>query len=201
MSTARILCALFFLIAGTVYAIIKFKAGHILGGLASVLTGILAATPPIFGFLETWESLCWKTGAGICTVLAILAVIYESSLADRCQQASQPSVFQLLADMAFDAGKYGLDPAEQKLATRGYMTCGMQLGLDTAKLTKDLMTALYLGPASTLSSDVVIDATSPSPNMSCMDYYRELRRSKPVLFRIVESDYPCLVVDNQNARN
>ncbi len=68
----------------------------------------------------------------------------------------------------------------------------MQGTADISQATTDFVKLEHFGPIMTLLDGLNSIISSP-PQKNCLDYYREIRKSKPEVFINFESKYPRLI--------
>jgi hypothetical protein len=85
-----------------------------------------------------------------------------------------------------------LDSRESKLVNMALRACNSQPHVDQLDLVVNLQKALYFGPGLSLA-DGVNSELSVDTRVRCLDYYRELRKTRPEFFITLERDHPWLL--------
>lgn len=137
---------------------------------------------------EWWYQLL---GMGLL-FFSIFSVFIETQGIQPNVQQAQLELFQTLTDMSAGLNYGPLNPKERELVDRAIMVCATQGEIDLYKMTVDLEKAQRFGPIMTLFDGLNSMTTTKAP-MRCLDYYHELRKSKPSAFILFESQNPWVI--------
>lgn len=185
----QILSVISFLV-GILLAVVYAWSGHFIGAIGYLLAGTMAACFFI-PWLKVIEEWWWILGTGIALLIGFFTVVSDSPAFDINIQYAQAELLQEFMNMNIAPNEWKLNANERKLAEQGFFVCTMQGTVDLSQATTELAKLERFGPIMSLL-DGLNSITSP-PQKNCLDYYRELRKSKPEAFINFESKYPKLI--------
>jgi hypothetical protein len=178
------------LLTGLVMAGIYLFAAHFLGAVVFFVAGILGAIFTLVGW-SAFEATWYQFSCGIFTLFCIMASFQLSPAPQFDVQRAQFGLMSTLLNITNVSLRQPLDGRERALAEKAITVCGQQGNADFQDLTIDLEKALRFGPIMTLFDGMATLAQGDRP-MRCLDYYRELRKTRPDLFRGFEKENPVV---------
>jgi len=180
-------------LAGLVLAVIAAFEGRFLGGAGFVAAGIALAVTVVFW--ELWMSPGYWIAPVCATALTFFSIgdVLTSSHAVNFNEIEAQNDFMSLI-INLQGGLSPMNLREKRLVEAAFKVCVLQGIQDQQELVIGAQKAIYFGSAMTLVDGVNSALTSEHPSR-CLDYYRELRKTKPQIFVNFERNHPWLLAN------
>ena len=151
--------------------------GFFVAGIAVAITVIFwdAYSEPVFWFVPV-------LGA-VLTLFSVIDVFTSSHAVNYKETEAQDDFLNVLIHLQGDTSP--MSAREKKLVEEAFRVCALQGNQDQLELVFSAQKAIYLGPTLTLA-DGVNSALAGEQPVRCLDYYRELRKTRAPLFAKME---------------
>lgn len=179
-------------LAGLVLAIIAGFDGRYWGAACFLVAGVTwGLTLAIFDVVYNEPGLLIIPVLALATTGLSIADVFSSSNALNAKLVdAQTDLVKIL--MEADGPFTSLSGVEKKLVNKAFITCAIQDKVDALDLAVGAYKAVYFGPALTVADGINSAMSAPQP-VRCLDYYRELRKTRPELFTQFEKDHSWLI--------
>ncbi len=187
----RFIAACITFLAGTILSVVYCWKGHWLGGIGYCWTGMLAFILVLFGYsvIEEWW---YQLASGLLLLFSIFAVTQESPAINIDLTKAQNDLLLITVEFASQS-HVGFDQREIELIDSARIVCALQPIADNKQLAADLMKAQKLGPITSLLDGIWSNSSDKKQPKRCLDYYVELRKTKPSLFTTFGQNNPWVL--------
>jgi len=192
MESWRLVVGFISLVIGVVLAGVAFHGEHYWAFAGFIVAGLAAAASVVFW--EDWtepRSYLPPLVSIVFTFLSVSDAFSTSHALNSEETKAQVAFLQKLIDLDNDPAE--LDDSERVLVKKAIGACSMQGAKDNVELINNAQKALRMGPGTTLIDGVDSQLDSEKPPQRCLDYYRELRKTKAKLFSSLEQTFPWLL--------
>lgn len=148
-----------------------------------------------------WEDATIEGRSGICLLLGAAAfgtgfmgVMTSSHVMNRDEAKAQQDLLDILTTA--EIWSESLTDFEYALVRVGRVVCTLQQSNDMVAFVFDGAKSLYLTPGMTLIDGAMTAVQGASPKR-CLDYYVELKKTQPDMFRRFERSHRWLVDQSQ----
>ncbi|MGV6394020.1 hypothetical protein ACTUVN_003253 [Pseudomonas caspiana] len=179
-------------LAGLVLAVFAGIDGRYWGAACFLIAGIAwGLTLALYDIVYGEPGLLLIPLLALATTGFSIADVLSSSKAFNAKLAGAQADFVNILIHA-DGPYTSLSSSEKKLVVKASITCVVQDKVDVFDFAINAYKAVYFGPALTVVDGINSAMSGPQP-VRCLDYYGELRKTKPELFTQFEKDHSWLL--------
>ncbi|MGE8149800.1 hypothetical protein ACQKP5_00925 [Pseudomonas vancouverensis] len=180
----RLILGLVCFLTGVVLAALAGWDGRFWGAVGFFVAGIAVAITVIAWDFYS-EPVFWFAPilGAVLTIVSVADVFTSSHAVNYKETEAQDDFLNALIELQVDGSP--MTAREKKLVGEAFRVCALQGNQDQLELVFSAQKAIYFGPALTLVDGVNSEITEQHP-VRCLDYYRELRKTRASLFTKME---------------